>query len=75
MSGNLYIVSTPIGNLEDISFRALKVLKDVDIIAAEDSRVSRRILEQYKIKNTLRLTIGSQESNKLFIKIIGDILK
>ena len=59
MSGNLYIVSTPIGNLDDISFRALKILEEVDIIAAEDSRISRRILEHYKIKNTLLYFINT----------------
>jgi len=73
LSGNLYIVSTPIGNLDDISFRALKILEEVDIIAAEDSRISRRILEHYKIKNTF-ISYNNYNENKKYLHLI-DILK
>jgi len=50
----LYIVPTPIGNLEDITLRALRVLKEVSVVLAEDTRTSRRLLDHYGIKTPLR---------------------
>ena len=60
--GTLYIVGTPIGNLEDVSLRALRILGEVDLIAAEDTRRTRKLLTHYEINTPLT---SYHEHNKL----------
>ena len=62
MSGRLYIVSTPIGNLEDITLRALKVLKEADVIACEDTRTTRKLLTLYAVETPL---VSYHEHNEI----------
>ena len=53
MSGTLYVTGTPIGNLEDITLRQLRILKEVSFIAAEDTRVTQKLLLHFDIRTPL----------------------
>jgi len=70
---NLFIVATPIGNLEDISLRALRVLKEVDIILCEDTRVTRKLLSRYNIKTPV--LSYHQHSQLKKVNYIADLLE
>ena len=66
----LYIVGTPIGNLEDISFRALTILKKVSLIACEDTRQTRKIMNKFKIENNL-ISFNKENGYKKIPKLIN----
>ena len=72
INSGLYLVSTPIGNMEDITFRALNVLKKSDIILCEDTRRSAKLLSYFKIKNKL-LSYHKFNEKKVSSKIIDFI--
>ena len=66
----LYIVGTPIGNLEDVTLRALRVLKEADVILCEDTRVTQKLLAKYEITAKQLSTYNEQESGVTAEKII-----
>ncbi|KKQ71411.1 MAG: 16S rRNA methyltransferase [Candidatus Peregrinibacteria bacterium GW2011_GWC2_39_14] len=69
MKGTLYIVATPIGNLEDITLRAIRTLKEVDYIAAEDTRHSKILLDKYEIK-TQQISFHSYSDDHKLAQLI-----
>ena len=62
MKGTLYVIATPIGNLDDISLRAVEILSHADIIAAEDTRTTKKILNKYGVKNRM---ISYNDNNEI----------
>ena len=72
MKGILYIIATPIGNLEDITLRALRILKEVDLIACEDTRVTSKLLSHYNISKPL-VSLHQHSGKGQFEKIIAEI--
>ena len=72
--GDLYIVATPIGNLEDITIRALRILEETDFILCEDTRESKKILDRFEFSNQL-ISFNAQTESKKLDYIIKKILK
>lgn len=68
MKGKLFVIATPIGNLSDITLRAIETLKSVAFILAEDTRVSKVLLNKYEIKTTV-ISYRDQNHEKMFTKI------
>src|SRR4030067_2275213 len=63
--GNLFVVATPIGNLEDLTFRALRVMRDVSAIACEDTRQTLKLLTRYGIQKRLISYYQPKEGRKI----------
>jgi 16S rRNA C1402 (ribose-2'-O) methylase RsmI len=72
--GTLFVVATPIGNLEDITFRALRILKEVDLIAAEDTRHTRKLLANFNI-STPTLSYYKEKEQERSVVIINKLLQ
>ena len=70
MSGTLYVVATPIGNLEDITLRALRVLREVSVIAAEDTRRTAKLLSHYGI-NTRTISFHAHNAKRRVPELVG----
>jgi 16S rRNA (cytidine1402-2'-O)-methyltransferase len=74
MSGKLFIVATPIGNMSDVTFRAIDILKQADLIACEDTRVTVKLLNRYDIRKPL-ISIHQHTKEEKIVEIIETIKK
>ena len=70
----LTIVPTPIGNLEDITLRALRVLGEVEVILAEDTRTSRRLLDHFGIKTPLR-AFHAHNEHSVVERVVDEVIE
>ncbi len=74
IKGRLYICSTPIGNIEDITLRVLRILKEVDLIAAEDTRITKKLLAFYDIHNPI-ISFNQVNEKKVILKLTDRLLQ
>lgn len=74
MDGGLYLTGTPIGNLEDISYRCVRILTEADLIAAEDTRQTQKLLQHYQIKNKLSSyhEHNKREKQEYFLRLLAE---
>src|SRR5690625_2794002 len=72
--GKLYIIPTPIGNMEDMTFRAIKTLKTVDMIAAEDTRHTKKLLNHFDI-NTLMVSYHQHNEKARTEELMSEMIK
>ena len=74
MDGGLYLTGTPIGNLEDISYRCVRILAEADLIAAEDTRQTQKLLQHYQIKNKLSSyhEHNKREKQEYFLRLLAE---
>lgn len=70
----LFIIATPIGNLEDITLRALRVLKEVDLVLAEDTRVTQKLLRHYEIKKPV-LRYDEHVAERMHTRVVAELEK
>ena len=64
----LYVVASPIGNLEDITFRAVRILEEVDIVLCEDTRVTKKLLDHYNISKPLFRYIDDDSKQNYYLE-------
>ncbi len=72
MSGKLYLVPTPIGNLEDMTLRGLRILKEVTLVLAEDTRTSKRLMQHYEIETPLR-PFHAHNEHKVTDRLVAEL--
>lgn len=71
--GTFYVVATPIGNLNDITYRAVETLKSCDLIASEDTRETAKLLRHYNIEDKSQISYTDQNHERIYLRILNDL--
>lgn len=71
MSGKLYIISTPIGNMGDLTFRAKDVLENLSVVFCEDTRVTKKLFDHYNIKNIKLISLNARTEDKKIKELLN----